>query len=95
MPGGGVSDSANTQRPLTCFWSVQLLTDMLHEYLKAAEKLAVPDAETLTDVDVKQSEDSGIASAQASCCGSTAVSNIKVMRYTKTFFIIVFLPLDY
>ena len=32
-----------------------MLTDMLHGYLPAAEKLAVPDADILTDVDVKLS----------------------------------------
>lgn len=55
LPDGGVRDAANTQCPFSCFWSVQLLTDMLHGYLTAAEKLAVPDADILTDVDVKLS----------------------------------------
>ena len=52
------------------------------EALAAAEKLAVPDADILTDVDVKLSEDNdGIASAQAGCFGNTAVSSISAMMY--------------
>ena len=81
LPGGGVRDAANTQCPFSCFWSVELLTDMLHGYLTAAEKLAVPDADILTDVDVNLSEDNGIASAQAGCFGNTAVSSISAMMY--------------
>lgn len=87
LPGGGVRDEANTQCPFSCFWSVQLLTDMLHGYLTAAEKLAVPDADILTDVDVKLLEDNGSASAQAGCFGNTAVSSIRAMMYMKTLFI--------
>lgn len=63
-----------------------MLTDMLHGYL-TAEKLAVPDADILTDVDVKLSEDNGIASAQAGCFGNTAVSSIRAMMYIKILFI--------
>lgn len=52
---------------------------MLHGYLTAAEKLAVPDVDILTDVDVKLSEDNGIASAQARLfrqyCGKQYQSN--------------------